>query len=188
MTNSHEVGYEKALKQERYFMQIRTWDNGGGWLFPESSVSQEDRKRGVLPQTFFSLCHFYFRNIKDRFFSARLRHSNTSGFLSDTKAYVQPLHSLAPPMLDPGGWSHLFLNWSGTTARQLSLTGLHYFRVTKHWEMVITDSACPRLGGCAGLSHTMFCLRKEPQPERSKSQNGRKHSNCFPARSPPTPT
>lgn len=100
---------------------------------------------------------------------------------------MQPLHSLTPPMLDPGGWSHLFLNWSGTTAWQLSLTGLHYFRVTKHWEMVITGSACPRPRGAAGLSHTTLCLRKEPQPERSTSQHGKETPQLLPCSESPTP-
>lgn len=152
-------------------------------------MSQEDRKRkrGVLPQTFFSLWHFYFRNIKDRFFSTPsqtqqhiwipVRHKSvyaTTSFLDSTYARSW--------WLKPS-----FLNWSGTTARQLSLTGLHYFRVTKHWEMVITGSACPRPRGAAGLSHTTLCLRKEPQPERSKSQNGKETPQLLPCSESPTP-
>lgn len=172
-------------------MQIRTWNNrgvGGVDYFQNQCHRKIGKGKEVsFPKPFLVYAIFISEILKIGSSAPRLRHSNTSGFLSDTKASMQPLHSLTPPMLDPGDWSHLFLNWSGTTARQLSLTGLHYFRVTKHWEMVITGSACPRLRGSAGLSHTTLCLRKEPQPERSKSQNGKETLQLLPCSESPTP-
>lgn len=71
------------------------------------------------------------------------------------------------------------------TAHQLSLTGLHYFRVNEHWGILIIGSTCLR-PKCWVVALTLrFASGRSQQPDRSKSPNSRKASNRLPAQSPP---
>lgn len=79
-------------------MEIRTWDNREGGYFQNHQCHRKigKGKEVSFPKPFI-LCHFYFRNIKDRFVSAQ---SQTQQHI-----WIPVRHKsvLTPPMLDPGG-------------------------------------------------------------------------------------